>query len=292
MRRGNRIRTIQASLAIEQNTLSVAQVTAVLEGKAVRGSVREIAEVRNAFAAYESMPTWVAHREADVLAAHRALMQGLVDECGVYRSGGAGIYQNQQLVHLAPPASRVPELMRDLLHWLASTDLPPLISSCVFHYEFEFIHPFADGNGRMGRLWQTLILSQWRSELAWLPIETLIHERQAAYYAALGQADHAGESTLFVAFMLDVIHANLQAHLLKHDGVNDGVNALDDLDRQILRMMREQPRINQSQLAQDLNCSVPTIQRRIRALRGTYIERVGSDKKGHWRVLDRHIDRD
>lgn len=296
LRRGNRIRTIQASLAIEQNTLSVAQVTAVLEGKAVRGSVREIAEVRNAFAAYEAMPLWVAHSEADVLTAHRALMSGLVDECGVYRSGGVGIYQNQQLVHLAPPASRVPELMRDLLHWLASTDLPPLISSCVFHYEFEFIHPFADGNGRMGRLWQTLILSQWRSELAWLPIETLIHERQAAYYAALGQADRAGESTLFVAFMLDVIHANLQAHLLKHDGVNDGVNegvnALDDLDRQILRMMRELPRINQSQLAQDLNCSVPTIQRRIRALRGTYIERVGSDKKGHWRVLDRYIDHD
>ena len=207
LRRGNRIRTIQASLAIEQNTLSVEQVTAVLEGKAVRGSAREIAEVLNAFAAYEALPTWVAHREADVLAAHRALMSGLVDECGAYRSGGVGIYQNQQLVHLAPPASRVPELMRDLLHWLASTDLPPLISSCVFHYEFEFIHPFADGNGRMGRLWQTLILSQWRSELAWLPIETLIHERQAAYYAALGQADRAGESTLFVAFMLDVIHA-------------------------------------------------------------------------------------
>lgn len=159
LRRSNRIRTIQASLAIETNTLTVAQVTAVLEGKRVLGLPREIQEVRNAFAAYEHLSHWQPSALNDLLAAHGVLMSGLLDDAGHFRSGGVGIYRGDTLMHMAPPANRVGVLMQDLLDWLARGELHPLVASCVFHYEFEFIHPFADGNGRLGRLWQTLILS-------------------------------------------------------------------------------------------------------------------------------------
>lgn len=162
LRRENRIRTIQASLAIENNTLTLEQVTAVIEGKRVLGHPREIQEVRNAFATYEAMEGWDASVEKDLLAAHELLMRGLVDETGRYRFGGVGIFREEQLVHMAPPADRVPKLMADLLDWLENTNEHPLVASCIFHYEFEFIHPFADGNGRMGRLWQTLILRDWK----------------------------------------------------------------------------------------------------------------------------------
>ncbi|AYG43460.1 Fic family protein [Pseudomonas sp. Leaf58] len=205
LRRGNRIRTIQASLAIENNTLSVEQVTALLDGKRVLGLPREIQEVRNAFATYDAMPSWRAESQGDLLAAHGMLMHGLIDDAGRYRRGGLGIYRGSRLLHMAPPASRVATLVQDLLHWLANSDWHPLIVSCVFHYEFEFIHPFADGNGRMGRLWQTLLLSQWRPVLAYLPVETVIREQQDAYYVALAAADQAAEATPFVEYMLEAL---------------------------------------------------------------------------------------
>ena len=209
LRRGNRIRTIQASLAIENNTLNVEQVTAVLEGKRVLGLPREIQEVRNAFSAYESMPQWAPGERADLLRAHELLMYGLIDDAGRFRQAGVGIYRGEQLVHMAPPASRVTHLVDDLLKWQSASDWHPLIVSCVFHYEFEFIHPFADGNGRMGRLWQTLILSQWRPVLAYLPVEAVIREQQDAYYAALSAADQQAEATPFVEFMLQALNLAL-----------------------------------------------------------------------------------
>ena len=205
LRRSNRIRTIQASLAIENNTLSVEQVTAVLAGKRVLGLPREIQEVRNAFAAYEQLNRWQPSSVDDLLAAHGDLMAGLLDGAGQFRTGKVGIYRGETLVHMAPPAKRVPGLMRDLLDWLARGEVPPLVASCIFHYEFEFIHPFADGNGRMGRLWQTLILSRWKPLLAYLPVETVIREQQVAYYQALAESDGAAEATPFVAFMLQAL---------------------------------------------------------------------------------------
>lgn len=210
LRRSNRIRTIQASLAIENNTLSIEQVTAVLAGRRVLGLPREIQEVRNAFATYEAMPAWRSSSRADLLRAHELLMGGLIDDCGQFRRAGVGIYRGEKLVHMAPPPSRVAHLMDDLLAWLGDSDWHPLIVSCVFHYEFEFIHPFADGNGRMGRLWQTLILSQWRSVLAYLPVEAVIREQQDAYYAALSAADQLAESTPFVEFMLQALSVALK----------------------------------------------------------------------------------
>ena len=231
LRRGNRIRTIQASLAIENNTLSVDQVTAVLEGKRVLGLPREIQEVRNAFATYEAMQTWNMASRRDLLAAHALLMHGLLDDAGRFRSGGVGIYRGEQLLHMAPPPSRVSALMDDLLEWLARTDLHPLIASCVFHYEFEFIHPFADGNGRMGRLWQTLIISGWRPVLAYLPVETVIRDQQEAYYAALAAADTQSETTVFIEFMLAALHQALQEAVAS-------VQVVDQVSDQVARLLQ------------------------------------------------------
>ncbi len=214
LRRGNRIRTIQASLAIEHNSLTVEQVMAVLEGKRVLGLPREIQEVRNAFAAYEQLPQWQPHNPKHLLASHGLLMQGLVDDAGRWRHSGVGIYQEQRLVHMAPPASQVQRLMSDLLVWVKQSTVHPLVASCVFHYEFEFIHPFSDGNGRMGRLWQTLILSQWKPALAYLPVETVIRSQQTEYYAALSAADLASDATGFVEFMLQALLAAMQEVVL------------------------------------------------------------------------------
>ncbi len=233
LRRENRIRTIQASLAIENNTLTIEQVSAVIEGKRVFGHPREIQEVRNAFAAYEAMEEWDAGSEEDLLGAHELLMRGLVDETGRYRSGGVGIFRGRQMVHMAPPANLVSKLMADLLGWLKSTREHPLVASCVFHYEFEFIHPFADGNGRLGRLWQTLILRNWKPLLAFVPVETVIRDRQDAYYRALETSDRQADATPFVEFMLsallDAIHeaaAIGQASDQVSDQVIDQVAAL------------------------------------------------------------------
>ena len=205
LRRINRIRTIQGSLAIEGNTLSEAQITAILDGQRVIAAPLEIQEVRNAIKAYDRFTQWQASAEKDLLTAHRILMKGLLDAPGQYRSAGVGVMVGAEVIHMAPPAKRVPTLMRDLLSWLAATDEHPLISSSVFHYEFEFIHPFEDGNGRMGRLWQTLILSQWNPLLAHIPVETLIHEHQQEYYAALNRSTQNGDSSVFVEFMLQMI---------------------------------------------------------------------------------------
>lgn len=205
LRRINRIRAIQGSLAIEGNTLSEAQITAILEGKRVVAAPREIQEAGNAIQAYDRLTQWQASLEKDLLAAHSILMRGLLDAPGQYRSGGVGVMVGAQVIHMAPPAKRVALLMRDLLHWLKTTDEHPLIASSVFHYEFEFIHPFEDGNGRMGRLWQTLILSQWNPLFAHIPVETLIHEHQQAYYAALKHSTQHGDSAEFIEFMLRMI---------------------------------------------------------------------------------------
>lgn len=251
LRRGNRIRTIQASLAIENNTLSVEQVTALLDGKRVMGLPREIQEVRNAFATYDAMHGWRPDSQDDLLAAHGLLMQGLIDDAGRYRQGGVGIYREGRLLHMAPPVSRVASLVQDLLNWLGSTDWHPLIASCVFHYEFEFIHPFADGNGRMGRLWQTLILSQWRPVLAYLPVETVIWAQQEAYYAALAAADKAAEATPFVEFML----AALRQALAEASPTDQVIVQVTDQVARLLQVLPPGVTLKASELMQRLGLS-------------------------------------
>jgi Fic family protein len=205
LRRINRIRTIRGSLAIEGNTLSEAQITAILDGKRVIAPPREVREVKNALAAYGWFDTWRPEAETDLLEAHRILMSGLINEAGRYRHGGVGVMAGSQVLHMAPPADRVPYLMADLFDWLATTDAHPLIASSVFHYEFEFVHPFADGNGRMGRLWQSLILARWNPLFADIPVESLISEHQADYYQAIQESTRQADSAPFIAFILRMI---------------------------------------------------------------------------------------
>lgn len=200
-----RIRTIHGTLAIEGNTLDEQQITAILEGKRVLAPPREVQEVRNALEAYERFPDWTPSTEGNLLGAHRVLMTGLVDHPGTYRIGGAGVMAGEPVIHMAPPANRVPGLMGDLLAWLLGSTDHALMSSSLFHYELEFIHPFADGNGRMGRLWQTLILSRWRPLFAYLPIENLVHANQAAYYQAIQDGTDQTSATPFIELMLRII---------------------------------------------------------------------------------------
>jgi len=211
LRRINRVRSIRGSLAIEGNTLNEAQIFAILDGKRVIAPPREILEARNAIAAYERFEQWQPHDENHLLEAHRILMAGLVDRAGAYRLGGVGVMDGRRVTHMAPPADRVPILMHDLFQWLQSTDTHPLIASSVFHYEFEFIHPFGDGNGRMGRLWQTLILTRWNPHFAHIPVESLVHEHRSAYYQALQDSTHRSDSAPFVAFLLRMIRDAIES---------------------------------------------------------------------------------
>lgn len=205
LRRANRIRTIHASLAIENNALTLEQVTSVIDGKRVLGLPREIQEIRNAYAAYECLERWRPAILNDLLEAHKILMLGLADFPGAFRTGGVGVFRGKETAFMAPPANRVHLLIHDLLNWLQNTQEHALITGCVFHYEFEFIHPFSDGNGRLGRLWQTLILNKWKKIFAYIPVESIVQNRQEEYYHFLGECDHQGESTSFIEFMLKAL---------------------------------------------------------------------------------------
>ncbi len=223
LRRGNRIKSIHGTLALENNTLSVEQITAVFDGKAVVGHPREIQEVLNAFAVYDKIREFSISSEIDFLEAHQILTKTLVDEAGKYRCRGVGVLDGNRVVHMAPPAKRVPFLMADLFEWLKETDEHPLIVGALFHYELEFIHPFVDGNGRMGRLWQTLIIGSWKNYFYFLPVESLIKERQQEYYRILAATDKLGDITGFVEFILAVI-ADTLVEMLERDQVSDQVS--------------------------------------------------------------------
>lgn len=209
LRRENRIRTIHSSLAIEHNSLSLEQVTAILDGKRVLGNPNEIKEVQNAYEAYELMLRLNPASVDDLLKAHKLMMNGLVSENGRFRSGGVGVFDGEVLIHMAPPVEFVPEHIQNLFAWYQKSELHPLIKSAIFHYEFEFIHPFADGNGRMGRMWHSLLLGKWKEMFFWLPIEELIQSRQKEYYDALGAADKQADSAGFVELMLEIIRDSL-----------------------------------------------------------------------------------
>ena len=223
LRRTNRIRTIHGSLAIEQNTLTLEQVTAVLNGKQVLAPPKDIAEVKNAYDIYERLDELNPYSVDDLLTAHSIMTRGLVDESGVFRSKPVGVVdQEGHVLHFGTLPQYVPDLVMELLDWVKSSDVHMLIRSCVFHYEFELIHPFADGNGRVGRLWHTLLLSKWNPAFAWLPVESIIHDRQQEYYAAINASNDAGESTVFIEFMLSAIKASLIGAINTSDEMSDG----------------------------------------------------------------------
>lgn len=232
LRKKNRIKTIQSSLEIEGNTLTVAQITDLIDNKKVLAPQKDILEVKNAIQVYSSLDTFNAYELDSLCEAHRLLMTGLIDQPGQLRKRAVGIVKGEDIAHLAPPGEMVYPLMNDLFDYLKNdTDLL-LIKSCVFHYEFEFIHPFVDGNGRMGRLWQTMILKDYSAIFEFLPIETLIKERQQDYYNVLGISDKQGSSTSFIEFMLEIINQALD-DLLKIQNVtitdSDRINIYKDL---------------------------------------------------------------
>ena len=212
LRRANRVKTIQASLAIEGNTLSLDQVTAIIDGKRVLGPARDILEVQNAVKAYEQISDFKPTSQKSLRRAHATLMTGLIPDAGKWRNSNVGIFQGSKLTHTAPQAKRVPELMEQLFDFLKTEkDTHPLILSAVFHYELEFIHPFSDGNGRIGRLWQTVMLSKYHELFEFTPIETVVRERQSEYYGSLGASDKNGDATPFIEFSLTTIFDALQS---------------------------------------------------------------------------------
>ena len=288
LRKENRIKTIHSSLAIENNSLSLEQITAIIEGKRVLGSPNEIQEVKNALQAYELLLTLNPYEEKDLLKAHKLMMADLVKRNGKYRKDGVGIFDGNQVVHLAPPADRVPFLMSDLFEWLKNSDVHPLIKSCFFHYEFEFIHPFQDGNGRMGRLWQTVILKEWKSIFAWLPIETLIKENQVEYYNALNSSDSDANSTNFTVFMLQTILRTIKEIIEIEKKITLKITVkITANQKKILEAIKQNPFVTQEELSSIVGIAKLNINKNMKKLQEQgIIERVGADKNGKWIVCD------
>lgn len=280
LRRENRVRSIQSSLAIEQNTLSVEQVSDIIEGKRVLGPPQDIREVKNAYEAYEMIMALNPYSVKDLLRAHKIMMNYLVEEAGIFRSRGVGVYAGTDLIHAGSPPQYVPELIGELFDWLKNAKIHPLIKGCIFHYEFEFIHPFADGNGRMGRLWHTLILSKWQDFFAWLPIETVIHERQQEYYRALNASNTDGESTVFVAFMLSIIR-DLLKELAGRPGGHDEMTSAD----KVMKAIRDNGKLSASKIAQEVGLSQRQVERILKQLKeNDVILYVGDRKNGRYVV--------
>lgn len=225
LRKQNRIKTIHSSLRIEGNTLTEEQITALIENKRVIGPEKDVLEVINAIKVYEKLDSYKFSSDKSFLKAHLELMNGLIESAGKYRKQGVGIVKGTIVEHVAPPFENVPHLMKDLFEYLKDSDELTLIKSCVFHYEMEFIHPFLDGNGRMGRLWQTLILMAEYPVFEFLPFETLISKTQDEYYKSLALSDKSGKSTYFIEYMLGVIEKSLESLL------NYNNRVLKDVDR-------------------------------------------------------------
>ena len=233
LRRVSRIKSIHSSLAIESNTLSIEQVTDVINGKRVLAPQKDIEEVHNAFNAYEKLSEINPYSIDDLLKIHGIMMNGLVKEAGRLRSGQVGVYnQDGKVVHLAPPADFVPQQLGQLFDWVKNSNANMLIKSSVFHYEFEFIHPFNDGNGRAGRLWQTALLASWKPIFAWIPIESIIKDNQEDYYNAITLSTSQGKSNIFIEFMLDVINKAIK------DIITDTRNHYNHINNQITELMK------------------------------------------------------
>lgn len=283
LRKENQIKTIHSSLAIEHNSLSLQQVTDVINGKHVLGAPNEIQEVKNALQVYQLMQDLDAFQERDLLRAHGLMMADLVDNAGQYRKGGVGVFAGEQCIHMAPPADRVPFLMADIFEWISTTDTHPLVSSCVFHYEFEFIHPFMDGNGRMGRYWQTMLLSRWKGIFAWLPVDTIVKQHQQDYYDAIAQSDSQGNSTIFITFMLRCILQTIKEQQKVTDKV--AYKVTDKSEDKLLNIIRATPAITIRQLMQMLSLSDSGVRKILRRLQQQgRIVRIGANKNGYWQV--------
>ena len=286
LRKVNRIKTIHSSLAIEGNNLSEGEVRAILEGKNVIAPQKEILEVRNAVKTYELYPTLNPFSIEDMMKAHLTMMSGLVDEAGMFRRRGVGVFDVTTAVHIAPPAERVNDLMNDLFVWLENSDDHLLIRSCVFHYEFEFIHPFADGNGRIGRLWQSLILGKLNPLFEHLPVENMVYANQQAYYDAIAQSSAIGNSQPFIDFMLQEILNALEDHKGQTVDEIGEANSLSENEIKVLGLIRSDRHISAKRLAEEIGASQRQVERILAELKDrSIIRRVGANRNGYWEVI-------
>lgn len=287
LRRANRIKTIHSSLAIEGNTLSEGEVQAVLEGKKVVAPLKEIQEVKNAIKTYELYPKLNPFSIPDLLLAHGTMMAGLVDEAGMFRKGGVGVFDGDKPIHIAPPADRVRDLMSDLFGWLENADDHLLIRSCVFHYEFEFIHPFADGNGRISRLWQSLILGRLNPIFEHLPVENMVYSNQQAYYHAINRSSDLGDSGPFIDFMLEEILNALVGHQGKSNADIADEKGLNFQQQRVLGYLRADRHTTAAKIAADLDMSDRQIERMLADMKAKgIIRRIGANRNGYWEIVD------
>lgn len=298
LRKNNRIRSIHSSLKIEANSLSLSQVRDVINGKLVLGEAKEIQEVKNAYNTYEKIAEIDPYSIEELKKFHGIMTKYIVEESGDFRSGEEGVFNGEECIFMAPPARFVPQLMNELFGWMKEVkdQMHPLILSSVFHYEFVFIHPFTDGNGRMARLWHTAILAKWNPIFEYIPIESQIEKFQDDYYDAIAKCHVEGESTVFIEFMLTQID-NILEELLNQmtnstmddaipdaDGANHGA---DNMEGRLLSGLKQNPYITQTDLAKKLSLSRRTVQRIMKELMNDgKIKRVGSTRTGHWEIND------
>lgn len=285
LRKANRIKTIHSSLAIEGNTLSEDEVRDIVNGKQVIAPIRQIQEVKNAIRVYDFYSQLNPFSEKDLLKAHSIMMKALTDDAGRYRSGGVGVFGVSGLVHMAPPPQRVPELMGDLFAWLKKSKDHLLIRSCVFHYEFEFIHPFSDGNGRTGRLWQSLILGRLNPLFEHLPVENMVFANQQEYYNAIAASTAEGQSGPFIDFMLNEILKTLQKNI-KEEVTNKIPNKVPNKSElSILKLLADNPHLTRVELADKVGITENGVKKIIANMKAAgWIERMGSNKTGFWIV--------
>ena len=275
LRKKNRVKTLAGTLEIEGNFLGEEKITAILDGNRVLGTYQEILEVEGAINSYKEFENYKYDDLDSLLNAHKILMKGILTTAGSFRTVNVGVGSSEGVSHVAPPYGVVPDLMRDLFGWLKDSDEHILIKSCVFHYEFEFIHPFSDGNGRIGRLWQSVILYHWREVFNMIPTESIIRDHQERYYKVLEESGSLGESTPFVEFMLEVILQSIKS------SVKSSVNT----EVKILEYLKQNPKSTIKELAELLDLTSRAIEKQIAHLkREDKIKRVGSARKGHWEV--------
>ncbi len=283
LRRENRIKTIYSSLAIEQNTLTLEQVTDVINGKRVLAPPKDIKEVQNAYEIYERLDELNENSVKDLLLAHKIMTSELIKESGRFRGKNAGVYQGDKLIHMGTLPEYIPELINNLFLWLKNSKEHPLIKAAVFHYEFEFIHPFQDGNGRIGRLWHSLILSKWKKIFAWLPVESLVQKYQKEYYIAINNSNRDGESTEFILFMLRIINETL-IELVENKKTTDKMtDKMTDKNREriklVIKYLSQNNSINNKDTQNLLNISEATAKRFLNKLvKENILEAVGEYK--------------
>ena len=283
LRKINQIKTITGTLQIEGNSLDEEKITAILEGKSVLSTVDELAEAQGAIALYKQMQSLDYKQETSLLESHKILMSELLKNAGKYRRKDVGVGGKSGVVHVAPPQAHVPKLMNDLFEWLNTTDEHPLIVSSVFHYEFEFIHPFIDGNGRMGRFWQSLILYEWNSYFSIIPVESIVREKQQKYYEVLEICGSEGESTVFVEFMLESIYEAIEEVGNK---IGNKVGNLSENQRKILEEIKRDNRISAAKLSDIIGISKRKIEENLAKLKEKkLLQRIGSTR-GYWQVLE------